>query len=225
MKEKLNIFKSQSKVAWQNREKYISQAKVKLKTFHLKDLKPKNIKNSPFIVLGVAILIVFLGSIFMARGFINQSSSVTGDGDRIAPPVALASQDINTSFEFPIRDANNEEVAQVRYEIEKASLQNSFIYQGKLAKSVQGRTFLVFDLKIKNPFEKGIEINTVDYIRIKRNGGDEQLAPEIHNDPVQIQANSTKFTRIGIPINESDEDLIIIVGEIEGDKEEVKLNF
>ena len=111
--------------------------------------------KNPKVVIGTAVIVVFFASIIMARGIVGQ----VGDDDRITPPEALASQKLNTKFEFPIRDNDNVEVAKVSYEIEKASLQNSFIYQGKLAKSVQGRTFLIFDLKITNPYEKGIESN------------------------------------------------------------------
>ncbi|OGH47769.1 MAG: hypothetical protein A3A51_05055 [Candidatus Levybacteria bacterium RIFCSPLOWO2_01_FULL_39_10] len=183
--------------------------------------KARYSRRNPAIILGIALLVVFVASILMARTI---AGNLFGD-DRISPPKAKAQQTLNTVFEFPIRDNEGNVVADVKYEIERASLQDAFIYQGKLAKSVKGRTFLVFDLKITNPYIRGIEINTIDYIRIRRNNEKELLAPEIHNDPVAIQANSTKFTRIGVPINETDQNLVIYVGELRGPKKEVKLNF
>jgi len=205
----------------------INEIRQKIKDRDFKKLQQfKNITfNKKYFFIGSMVLLVFL-ALLVGRQFSPGSSlgSIGGD-DRLDPPKAIASQELKTKFDFPIRDNENVEVAKVSYEIERASLQNSFIYQGKLAKSVRGRTFLIFDLKITNPYEKGIEINTIDYIRISRNNSDELLAPEIHNDPVQIQANSTKYTRIGVPINESDKDIKIFVGELKGNKEEVKLNF
>ena len=80
-------------------------------------------------------------------------------------------------------------------------------------------------MKITNNYDKSVQIPTRDYIRLMVNGSDEKLAPDIHNDPVEIQAISTKYTRVGFPINETDKDLILQVGEIAGKKQTVKLNL
>lgn len=220
MKEKFNIFKRQAKVAVADAS---SNTSKKVRNFNLESVKNFKLRKSTkhtAIFLGIVVVIIFMASVALTRFFVTENSD-----KRITPPEALAVQNLNTKFEFPIRDQENEIVANVSYEIEKANLQNEFIYQGKLAKSVKGRTFLVFDLKITNPYEQGIEINTIDYIRVKRNGSEELLAPEIHNDPIQVQANSTKYTRIGLPINETDKNLTVLVGELKGEKQEVKLNF
>jgi hypothetical protein len=109
--------------------------------------------------------------------------------------------------------------------IQNANLQDSFIYQGKMAEAVKGRTFLIFNLKLTNPYDKSIQINARDYIRVRVNGTGEQLAPEIHNDPVQVDANATKYTRVGLPINDTDKDIEMLVGEINGPKQAIKLSL
>jgi hypothetical protein len=74
--------------------------------------------------------------------------------------------------------------------------------------------------------DKGIEINSRDYVRLIVDGNTkEMLAPEIHNDPVEAQAISTKYTRVGFPINTSDKNLVLQVGEINGPKQTIKLEF
>jgi hypothetical protein len=187
--------------------------------------KFKNIKKSYLYIGGFFILLI--GAFIIGRQF-SPSSSLgaisTGDGRQEAP-TPIATQGLNKEFKFPLVDEKGEELAKISYYLESANLQDSFIYQGSKATAVKGRTFLIFNLKITNPYEKTIEVNAKDYIRIKMNGSDEQLAPEIHNDPVEIQANSTKYTRIGLPINETDKDLILLIGELKGDKETVKLNL
>jgi len=40
-----------------------------------------------------------------------------------------------------------------------------------------------------------------------------------------VQAISVKNTRLGFPISEDDKDLVIRVGEINGDKEMIKIEF
>ena len=68
-------------------------------------------------------------------------------------------------------------------------------------------------------------MNTRDYVRLTVNNGSEWLAPDIHNDPVEIQAISTKYTRIGFPISDTDKKLKLQIGEINGDKEIVDLKL
>ncbi len=184
----------------------------------------KHIKTSHIIAGGILILLVLT---FFAGRFLAPKDTLgsLNSDERTEAPAPIATQQLNKTFQFPLVDDKGKEVAKIKYTIESANLQNAFIYQGKLATAVKGRTFLIFNLKITNPYEKTIEINAKDYIRVKLNGSNEQLAPEIHNDPVQIQANSTKYTRIGLPINDSDKNIVILVGELKGDKETIKLNL
>lgn len=184
----------------------------------------KEIKKNHLYIAGIVVLIVVT---FLAGRYFSPNATlgaVTGD-KRTEAPAPIATQGLNKEFDFPLVDEEGKEVAKISYMVESANLQDAFIYQGKLATAVKGRTFLIFNLKITNPYTKTIEINAKDYIRIKLNNSDEQLAPEIHNDPVQIQANSTKYARIGLPINDSDKNIVILVGELQGKKETIKLNL
>lgn len=187
--------------------------------------KIKHVKRTHLYIGGFLVLlaVVFvLGRQFGPQSTLGAISS--GDG-RTEAPSPVATQGLNKTFSFPLLDEEGKELAKITYYIESANLQDSFIYQGSKATAVKGRTFLIFNLKITNPYKQTIEVNARDYVRIKMNGSDEQLAPEIHNDPVEIQANSTKYTRIGLPINETDKDIILLIGELNGDKETVKLNL
>lgn len=187
--------------------------------------KFKNVKKTHLYIGGIliALVVVFLAGRFFAPA--TTLGDVTGGDSRATAPTPIATQEINRAFDFPLLDAKGKEVAKIKYELQSANLQDAFIYQGKTATAVKGRTFLIFDLKITNPYSKTIEINAKDYIRVKMNGSEEQLASEIHNDPVQIQADSTKYTRIGLPINDTDRDIILLIGELDGKKETIKLNL
>lgn len=182
----------------------------------------KYLKRNHVIIAVVAVLLVVA---FAAGRFASSGSSLGVSDERASAPSPLATQQLNNEFKFPLKDAQGKTVAQISYLVETANLQDAFIYQGKLAKAVKGRTFLIFDLKITNPYTKTIEINAKDYLRVRANGKEEQLAPEIHNDPIQIQANSTKYTRIGLPINDTDKDLTLLIGELTGKKESIKITL
>lgn len=183
---------------------------------------PRNIRRNHIVYAVVAILIVIS---FWAGRQLGPNANIGLSDNRTEAPKAIATQNLNKEFKFSLKDDKGKEVAKISYLVQTANLQDAFIYQGKLAKAVRGRTFLIFDLKITNPYTKTVEINAKDYIRVKVNNSSEQLAPEIHNDPVQIQANSTKYTRIGLPINDADKSLVILIGELQGNKQTVKLDL
>jgi len=182
----------------------------------------RNIRRNHLVYAAAVILLII--TFLIGRSFGNDSSPFPAD-DRTEAPKPIATQVLNREFKFPLKDDSGKEVAKISYFLQLASIQDAFIYQGKLAKAVKGRTFLIFDIKITNPYTKSIEINSRDYIRIKVNNASEQLAPEIHNDPIQIQANSTKYARIGLPVNDSDKNIILLIGELQGKKQTVKLNL
>ena len=110
--------------------------------------------------------------------------------------------------------------------IEKAELREEIIIEGQKASAVEGRIFLILTVKATNEHNQAIEISTRDYVRASVNGNKEEwLAAGMHNDPVEVQAISTKYTRLGFPIDENDKNIVLRVGEIDGEKEEIDINF
>lgn len=166
----------------------------------------------------LALVIVGLNKLIQtARNGIQNDQRVEIEG-------AIASVALNREFSFPLRDGSGEEVSQIKFTIENAELRNEIIVKGQRASSVKGRRFLILNLKIVNEYEQAIEIDSRHYVRLMRNGNqNEKLAADIHNDPVEVQAISTKLTRIGFPINDTDKDLKLLVGEISAEKETVDL--
>lgn len=180
---------------------------------------------SPKILLAVLGVIVFISVVVLFRGNQNTIANQTGSEKPVAP-VAKATQQINKVFNFPLRDEKGKDVSKIKYEILSASLQDEILVKGSRARAVQGRTFFILNIKITNSFTQGVQINSRDYVRLIIDGNKKELiAADIHNDPVEIQAISTKQTRIGFPIDEVYKDLELQIGEINGNKETIKLTF
>jgi hypothetical protein len=173
-------------------------------------------------IAAVLIIVVAIAGKAIVKAISTPKTSTTSTD--VKPP--LATLEINKELSFPLNDENGKKVADIKYLIETAELRDEILVQGQRATAVKGRVFLVLTVKITNDYKGSIQINSKDYVRLSVNGNkDEWLAPDIHNDPVDVQAISTKYTRLGFAINTSDKDLVLRVGEVGGEKEEIPLNF
>jgi hypothetical protein len=183
-------------------------------------------KNSPYVSLVVVIVIVFIIAGFAIKGVLSNSKDALAQSDnRISINKPSVSQTLNKEFSFSLTDEKGKSVSNFKYTIENAELRNEIIVKGQKATAIKGRVFLILNLKINNSLNQNIKINSKDYIRLSVNGSKEKLAPDIHNDPVEVQAISTKVTRLGLAINDTDKDIVLQVGEINGKKESIKLDL
>ncbi len=179
-------------------------------------------KKRKIIRIGIAVLLVIV-VLFLGSKLLTRQGDTQGASTGIA--FEKKSQNVNREFTFPIK-SNDVEVSKIKFSIEKAETLDEIVVKGQKAKAVAGRMFLIINIKIVNDYNKSIEINTKDYLRliVNKNEG-EFLAPDIHNDPVEVQAISTKYSRVGFPVNTSDNDFTLQIGEIKGDKQKVELKL
>lgn len=181
------------------------------------------------LALPALVIVVFLfGVISLIRNFNTTAADPNTSNQTIVVPDAVSKIELNKSFEFPLRDADDEEVGTFNYIIQDAELRKQIIVKGQRATAVQGRVFLILNLKITNNLTQEMELPSRAYLRVIVNNNDaELLAADIHNDPVEVLGKSTKYTRLGLAINEADakKTIKLLVGEIEGEKQTVELNF
>jgi hypothetical protein len=187
----------------------------------------KNSPYIPFVVVGV--IVVVIAGVFVTKALKNHApagtlgSSTSVQQANVAKPIAQ--QTLNKSFDFPLKDATGKTVSKFNYEILSAEEDNQVIIKGQMATAVQGKTFLILNLKITNSFDKDVQLNTRDYVRLVINNSSDKLAADVHNDPVDVQAISTKYTRIGFPVDANAKNLKLEVGEIDGSKQSIPLNL
>lgn len=177
-------------------------------------------RNKVFLALAAIAIVLVTVFVFKQK---PGSSSIDA---RINLQGPRATAQINRSFSFPLKDAKGKEISQIGYDITSTEVRDEILVKGQRATAVQGKTFLILELKITNSYSKAIDINTRDYLRLTVNGkNNEMLAADIHNDPANVQANSTKYVRIGFAINDTDQGFVLHVGEINGPKTDLPLNL
>lgn len=170
-------------------------------------------------------LVVVLGIAALSAGILRSNASRTND-QRIEVKDALATVSVAKTLQIPVRDSKGKLVTNTAYTIENAQLRDEIIVQGRRMVAIKGRVFLILTIKLVNEYSKELEIKAGDYVRLSVAGNEtELLAPDIHNDPVRVQAISTKYTRVGFPVYDTNRSFTLYVGEISGGKERVPLQF
>lgn len=173
---------------------------------------------------GTILLIVIVGLLIMAS--VRMAISRVRNSEQLGPVSAEAlTTPVEREFSFIVYDKDKQLSDQVRYAITIAQLTKQIIIKGQRATAVKGRIFLILNLKLVNEFDKSLFLNTRNYVRVQPSGTKDRLAPEIHNDTVEVQPLSTKITRIGLPVNETDKVFTLYVGELNGYKEEITIKF
>lgn len=174
------------------------------------------------IIVWILVILIGLGAISTLFKLISKGNS----GNKINVAAPKKTLELNKDFSFPLKDSTGKTVSAVKYTIQTASLTDEFVVKGQVARSVKGRTFLILDIKIVNDFDKDIQVQSADYVRLSVNGNKTSwAAADAHNDPVTVAAISTKQVKLGFAINENDHDLLLRVGEINGEKTELPINF
>lgn len=172
----------------------------------------------------VLILVLVIGLI----GFgISKSQKVPG-----APTaVANGSQTngnptltINKEYNFPIYDKGKKTENNLKMLVTTVERSDKILINGKPASAREGKDFLIINLEISNPTSDKLNIRPVDFFRLVDDQG-QQYAADVHNDPVKAEPISIKKTRIGFLVDESQKSFKCLVGEINGDKQEITINI
>ncbi len=175
-------------------------------------------KIVPVVILVVFVLITIILVFYLVRNSKNPSEIIIKDAKDV--------YNVEKEFLFPIFDDKGKEVYKLKYIIQNVEKRDEIVVKGQRARSVKGRTFLIVNIKIVNDFNQPITIQSRDYVRFSLNGDKNQwLAPDIHNDPIEIQAISTKLIRVGLAVNDSDNNIVLRVGEINGNKTEIEVKI
>ncbi len=180
------------------------------------------------IVIGVVVMFLLGAAVILVTqpSATGNHGGITGTGSlaqRVVPPPVKATTDINREFAFSLGTKSKDTI---KYTIQSAEKMDEIIVNGQKAYAVAGRTFLILNVKITNDTQQGIKINTRDFVRMSSPEKDnEWLAPDIHNDPVEVQALSTKYTRLGFPVSNTINSFKLRIGEINGTKTNVDLLF
>lgn len=180
---------------------------------------PSKIKYA--VIIGLLLVSVAVASRIFSGSTASSASETKKSDSSVAGDRDTKMVELDSSIDIPI----NKEDDSIMYKVVSAKLTDQVVIQGQQARAVEGRQFLILNLKISNSHEDRVTINTRDFVRLSAVGVEDKLAPSIHNDPVEIQPISDQFTLLGFSVSDTDTDFVLYLGEVSEDKIEVNINF
>ncbi len=172
--------------------------------------------NKKILLLTSFVLLLVMLIIIRRRVTLQKSLTATTTAVASTSSQDNPKYDINQDFTFTIGSGFNK--VSLKYTLLSAESAKDIVIRGQTAHSVPGRAFLILSLKLTNSQNKGVLINTRDYVRMSPAGSSDWLAADIHNDPVEVQAISSQFTRIGFAIDDTVHDFKLQIGDINDKK-------
>lgn len=194
----------------------------------MENLEPKKKQKLPslsLIIIVILILIIIGMGIKGASHSASPADATTSTSEKVSIDKPQATQTLNKAYDFPLKDTAGKQLSTIKYQIVDTELRDQVLWKGQTATAVAGRTFLILNLKLTNSYNKAIQINASDYVRLRVNNSGDMLAPDLNNDPVTVQAISTKYTQLGFPIDDDFKSLTLQIGEISGKKDNVTLSL
>lgn len=108
--------------------------------------------------------------------------------------------------------------------ITTANMTDSILVQGQTASARNGKTFLVVYADLQNNYQVALYATPLDLLRLVRPDG-KRIAPSVSQGNVEIRPLSVKTTNVGFVVEPNEKSFTIEVGEIDGPKQAVQINF
>lgn len=169
------------------------------------------------LVIGIVFLVLLLVIVGVRRNMrsANNSSvkSIKVQVNKNFDFIALNNQGKATGFKIKLKMTDAEKTDQVSVKDQTFTAKNN-------------KTFLIINLDLRNDETTVQNIIPGDLVRLAISPSDDtRFAPDLHNSLVGIAAISTKTDRVGFVIPNEAKNFKLYVGELEGKKEEVKVDF
>lgn len=172
-----------------------------------------------YLLIVAAIALVFVSTI----GFqIRKRSSAT-----VAGSSTSVSVDINRSYRFGgITGQGQRSPSPIAFTIKNAEKTDRVIVKDQTFVAKNSKMFFILNLELKNETIQPLNILPGDLIRLTYNGDQtNKYAPDLHNNLVLVAPISTKLDRVGFVIPGDARDIKLHVGELEGNKDGVQVEF
>lgn len=176
-----------------------------------------NRKRLVIVILAVLLIGIYVTNILGKR-------KPAGNNDQVKVVIV----EVGKSFDFPALNNQGKPLynTKIKMKIDRIEKTDQVFVSDKTVSAKNNKKFLIVQLELKNDATQPTNLLPGDLVRLTI-GGDEgnKFAPDLHNNLVPVAAISTKLDRVGFVIPETAREFKLYVGEIEGKKEAISVNF
>lgn len=167
-------------------------------------------------------IILLIGVVFIGVWYVRETSTRRSNNTAKSNPL-IAQTNINSEYKFNALTSNQKKT-DIVLRITDAEIRKEVLIQGKPANASGDKAFLILNLEFDNSDTTNKYIAPVNLFRLIDEQG-KKYAADIHSNIVEVAPISTKKTKIGFVINESQKKFMLNLGELDGDKTELEINF
>ena len=173
-------------------------------------------RKKKFLIVAAVVIIAFV--------YLNSPAKKTSGSTNGAKTVTL---DVNKNFDFPALNNQGKEVAnKIKFNINGVEKTNQVLVKDQIFTAKNNKLFLIVNLDLKNDATIPLNLLPGDLVRLSiESNKDTRYAPDLHNNLVPVAAISTRIDRLGFVIPDNSKNFTLYIGEIEGNKQEISLNF
>jgi hypothetical protein len=175
---------------------------------------PSGIANPKNLAIGaVIVLILIFGAVFLFN---------TGPSDDAEDKPTVK---IGKSYEIIARTKDKKRTTgRFNLTVTNAQFSDSILVQGKRARPVKGKTFLVLNMEIENSHKVQLYAFPADLFRFEREDG-KKFAPSVHQGTVLVRPQATKKNNVAFVVLPSEKKFKIEVGDVGETKETLEITF
>src|SRR3989338_5640105 len=173
-------------------------------------------KRKLLLVIAAILLLIIVGEIFLRARFSGNKEAAK-----------TLSTNVNKSYEFTALDnLGKKTTGKIKLKVTTAEKTNQVLVKDQVYTAKNNKLFLIVNLELRDDATTSLNILPGDVIRLSLDNDKEtRYAPDLHNNLVPVAAISTKVDRIGFVIPDTAQKFYLFIGEIEGEKQEVSLDF
>lgn len=191
----------------------------------IKTISPVKIASKNLLPIAVIIAIVLVAGVIIASlGLYKGKSLPISQSSSGQTKISENAVSLNKELNFPIYNQGQKTENNLKMVMTTAERSDKILVNGKPASAADGKDFLIINIEITNPTGDKLNVRPVDFFRLVAQDG-RQYAADVHNDPVKTEPISIKKTRIGYVVTESQKSFKFLVGEINGEKQEIEINI
>ena len=187
---------------------------------NFKKIKPsfeKLTANKKRLIVGIIVAIVAFSII---------SSNLRNKSARGSNAKIVTTQ-VNKSFDFVgLNNAGKAQAQIIKLTVTGVDKTNQVQVKEQIFEAKNQKLFMIVNLELKNDATVALNLIPGDLIRMSIDGdGENKFAPDLHNNLVPIAPISTRIDRVGFVIPQEANKFTLFIGELEGAKEEVQVQF